>query len=85
MKEKQKASTLPYWVILILGLIFFSGGCAASKRTKPCKQCPQYTQFVVPVCDTFIVYIPHYNHNMRCYPARKIRCITYDTLYIENL
>jgi len=85
MTKKQKILLITYWAIILLGLIFFSCSCATTKRSKPCKQCPQYTELTIPVCDTFVVYIPHHNYNTICYPTRKIRCIDNDTIYVENL
>ena len=87
MNNKQKILLFTYWALILLGLIFLSCSCAASKRSKPCQQCPHYSELVLPivVMDTFVVFIPHHNYNNICYPARKIRCIDSDTIYVENL
>ena len=85
MNNKQKILLFTYWALILLGLIFLSCSCAASKRSKPCQQCPQYTELVIPVSDTFFVFIPHHNYNEIYYPARKIWSIDNETIYVENL
>jgi len=85
MTKRQKILLITYWGLILLGLIFLSCGCVTSKRTKPCNQCPQYSMTSIPIIDTFTIYTPHYNYNNICYPTKKIRCVTYDTIYIDSL
>ncbi len=82
MTNKQKILLITYWTLILLGLIFLSCSCAASKKTKPCKQCPHYSYIYY---DTTIIIVPHYNYNGRCFPESKTQLISEEEIIIEQL
>ncbi len=80
--DKEKILLTIYYTLIIIGLIFWSCSCSVNKKTKPCKQCPQYS--IMPVCDTINFELPHYNYNNICYPPKIITMVEHDTIYIDN-
>jgi len=66
--------------ITIICLLFEC--CAVSKKSKPCKQCPQYSYTEI---DTTIITIPHHNYNGMCFPESKIIVVEEEEILIEQL
>ena len=57
--------TLTGVTVLILQLILLLslGSCSVIKRTEPCKQCPQYTNYKYPIND--VKLSPEYLHELK--------------------
>ena len=70
------------FVLIYLVVMFFATSCAASKRTKPCNQCPQYSFSII---DTIYLTIPHSNYNQVCYPEKTYMFVDETVVYIDQL